>query len=113
MLFRAWGHDVQTAYDGPSGLDLSTGQVHAPCVRATITVSFGGFRRGHLLQRTVCGKIRIAEMGFPPADPSWPGAVTDAWLARRIREERRVEQGDQRGRYDFQLSVGKLPSDGA
>ncbi len=69
------------AVDGPTGLDLSTGEVHAPCVRAHLTVTFGGFRRGHLLQRTICGKIVVAEMGFPPPDPGWPAAVTDAWLA--------------------------------
>jgi NAD(P)H-hydrate epimerase len=68
------------AVDGPTGLDLSTGEVSAPCVRAALTVTFGGFRRGHLLQRTVCGVIVVAEVGFPPPDPSWPGAVTDGWL---------------------------------
>jgi hydroxyethylthiazole kinase-like uncharacterized protein yjeF len=72
------------AIDGPTGVDLTTGQVFAPSVRATVTVTFGGFRRGHLLQRTVCGKIRVAEIGFPPADPSWPAAVTDAWLASEL-----------------------------
>jgi hydroxyethylthiazole kinase-like uncharacterized protein yjeF len=68
------------AVDGPSGLDLTTGAVHAPCVRASVTVTFGGFRRGHLLQRTVCGLVLVAEMGFPPADPSWPTVVSDGWL---------------------------------
>ena len=68
------------AVDGPSGLDLSTGVVHAPCIRATTSVTFGGFRRGHLLQRTVCGKVLVADIGFPPPDPSWPSAVTDGWL---------------------------------
>jgi NAD(P)H-hydrate epimerase len=68
------------AVDGPSGLDLSTGVVQAPCVRAEVSVTFGGFRRGHLLQRTMCGTVVVAEMGFPPPDPSWPGVVSDAWL---------------------------------
>ena len=68
------------AVDGPSGLDLSTGLVHAPCVRATTSVTFGGLRRGHLLQRTVCGRVLVADIGFPPPDPMWPGMVTDAWL---------------------------------
>ncbi len=67
--------------DGPTGLDLTTGAVRAPCVRANLTVTFGGFRRGHLLQRTICGRIQVTEIGFPPPDPAWPGAVTDAWLA--------------------------------
>lgn len=68
------------AVDGPTGLDLTTGEVHAPCVRAALTVTFGGFRRGHLLQRTLCGAIVVADMGFPPPDPTWPSMVTDGWL---------------------------------
>lgn len=68
------------AVDGPSGLDLTTGQVFAPCVRASLTVTFGGFRRGHLLQRTVCGLVLVAEIGFPPPDPAWPTVVSDGWL---------------------------------
>ena len=68
------------AVDGPSGVDLSTGEVFAPCVRASLTVTFGGFRRGHLLQRSVCGLVLVAEIGFPPPEPSWPAAVSDAWL---------------------------------
>ncbi len=70
------------AVDGPTGLDLTSGVVHAPCIRATLTVTFGGFRRGHLLQRTICGKLQAMEIGFPAPDPSWPGVVTDAWLAQ-------------------------------
>ncbi len=70
------------AVDGPTGLDLTTGAVRAPCIRAHLTVTFGGLRRGHLLQRTVCGKVQAVEIGFPPPDPSWPGMVTDNWLAQ-------------------------------
>ena len=68
------------AVDGPTGLDLTTGEVHAPCVRAAMSVTFGGFRRGHLMQRSLCGIVVAADIGFPPADPAWPAAVTDAWL---------------------------------
>ncbi|OGT99410.1 MAG: hypothetical protein A2085_09505 [Gemmatimonadetes bacterium GWC2_71_10] len=68
------------AVDGPTGLDLTTGEVFAPCVRAAMTVTFGGFRRGHLLQRTMCGTIVAVDIGFPPAAQTWPAAVTDTWL---------------------------------
>lgn len=68
------------AVDGPTGLDLTTGEVFAPCVRASLTVTFGGFRRGHLLQRTMCGTIVAADIGFPPGAQTWPAAVTDSWL---------------------------------
>ena len=70
------------AVDGPTGLDLTSGVVHAPCTRAQLTVTFGGFRRGHLLQRSICGRVVVVEMGFPPADPAWPCVVSDGWLAQ-------------------------------
>jgi NAD(P)H-hydrate epimerase len=69
------------AVDGPTGLDLTGGIVHAPCVHAGMSVTFGGYRRGHLLQRSMCGRIVVVEMGFPLPDVSWPAVVTDAWLA--------------------------------
>jgi NAD(P)H-hydrate epimerase len=59
------------AIDGPTGLDLSTGEAHGP-VRAVLTVTFGGARRGHLLAREWCGEIVIADIGFPVPDPAWP-----------------------------------------
>jgi len=86
------------AIDGPTGLDLSRGVVHAPCVRAALTVTFGGFRRGHLLQRTVCGKIVVAEMGFPPPDPSWPAVVTDTWLSEVLTPFTAEMHKGERGR---------------
>jgi NAD(P)H-hydrate epimerase len=70
------------AVDGPTGLDLSTGEAVGP-VRANLTVTFGGVRRGHLLQRAWCGTIVVADIGFPPADPAWPVLFTEA-DARRL-----------------------------
>jgi NAD(P)H-hydrate epimerase len=86
------------AVDGPTGLDLTTGVVHAPCVRAALSVTFGGFRRGHLLQRSLCGTVVVVEIGFPPPDPSWPGAVTDAWLAEVLSPFTAEMHKGERGR---------------
>ncbi len=66
------------AIDGPTGLDLSTGQAHGP-IRAEVTVTFGGPRRGHLLERSWCGKVVVAEIGFPPPFADWPLLVEDRW----------------------------------
>src|SRR5439155_118834 len=71
------------AVDGPTGLDLSSGEPHGP-VRAALSVTFGGPRRGHLLARDWCGKIVVVDIGLPPADPSWPILVTDAWAGARL-----------------------------
>jgi hydroxyethylthiazole kinase-like uncharacterized protein yjeF len=68
------------AVDGPTGLDLSTGEAHGP-IRATLSVTFGAARRGHLLRRDWCGVIVVADIGFPAADPEWPALVTDGDVA--------------------------------
>jgi len=66
------------ALDGPTGLDLTTGIAHGP-IRAALTVTFGGLRRGHLRARDWAGRLVVVEIGFPPPDPAWPSFVTDAW----------------------------------
>jgi NAD(P)H-hydrate epimerase len=68
------------AIDGPTGLDLSTGEAHGP-VRAELTITFGGARRGHLLAREWCGDVIVVDIGFPPADASWPACLSDRWAS--------------------------------
>jgi NAD(P)H-hydrate epimerase len=85
------------AVDGPTGLDLTSGEAHGP-VHAQVTVTFGGPRRGHLLAREWCGKVVVVDIGFPPPDPAWPVLVTDAWAATRLpRLQATMHKGD-RGR---------------
>jgi len=85
------------AVDGPTGLDLSSGDAHGP-IRAQVTVTFGGPRRGHLLAREWCGKLVVSDIGFPPAEPAWPVLVTDRWAAGKLPPlEARMHKGD-RGR---------------
>jgi len=66
------------AADIPSGLNGATGQAYAPCVRADHTVTFQHAKTGLVLADglDVCGKITIADVGFPPFNPS----VFDALL---------------------------------
>ena len=71
------------AVDGPTGLDLTSGEAHGP-IRARLTVTFGGPRRGHLLAREWCGRLVVVDIGFPPPDSAWPALVTDAWAAERL-----------------------------
>ena len=85
------------AVDGPTGLDLTSGEAHGP-VRAQLTVTFGGPRRGHLLAREWCGKVVVVDIGFPPPDGVWPLLVTDRWAAERLpRLAPQMHKGD-RGR---------------
>ena len=85
------------AVDGPTGLDLSSGEAHGP-VRAALSVTFGGPRRGHLLARDWCGKIVVADIGLPPADPSWPLLVTDVWTGARLPKLTPMMHKGDRGR---------------
>lgn len=85
------------AVDGPTGLDLTSGEAHGP-VRARLTATFGGVRRGHLLAREWCGKVVVVDIGFPPPDGAWPLLVTDRWAAERLpRLAPQMHKGD-RGR---------------
>jgi len=85
------------AVDGPTGLDLTSGEAHGP-VRAQLTVTFGAPRRGHLLAREWCGKVVVVDIGFPPPDSAWPVLVTDKWAAERLpRLAPQMHKGD-RGR---------------
>ena len=71
------------ALDGPSGLDLATGIQHGP-LRAALTITFGGYRRGHLLARDEVGDVVVIDIGLPPPEPGWPLLVTEADVARSI-----------------------------
>jgi hydroxyethylthiazole kinase-like uncharacterized protein yjeF len=71
------------AVDGPTGLDLDDGVQHGP-LRATLTVTFGGCRRGHLLARDEVGDLVVADIGFPPPDPAWPVLLTEGGAAARL-----------------------------
>ena len=64
------------AVDGPSGLDLGDGVQHGP-LQVELSVTFGGYRRGHLLARDDAGDVVVVDIGFPPADASWPTLFTD------------------------------------
>lgn len=71
------------ALDGPSGVDLSTGEVAGDAVHADLTITFGAAKRGLLLYpgRKHAGRILVAEVGFPPMrGEGWDSAViTDGW----------------------------------
>ena len=85
------------AVDGPTGLDLSTGEAHGP-LRADVSVTFGGPRRGHLLARDWCGKVIVVDIGLPPPDPVWPVLVTDAWAGARLPKLAPTMHKGDRGR---------------
>ncbi|HJR51138.1 MAG TPA: NAD(P)H-hydrate epimerase, partial [Gemmatimonadales bacterium] len=85
------------AVDGPTGVDLLSGTVHG-AARADLTVTFGGVRRGHLLARDEVGDVLVVDIGHPPAEPEWPGLVTDEVAAEWLPHLRGDSHKGTRGR---------------
>ena len=85
------------AVDGPTGVDLLTGMVHG-VTRADLTITFGGFRRGHLLGRDEVGDLVVTDIGHPPGEPGWPAVVTDVEAAQWMRRLRARDHKGDRGR---------------
>ena len=54
------------AIDIPSGISGDSGKVLGCAVRATSTITFGGYKRGHLLYpgREYCGDTKLVSIGF-------------------------------------------------
>ncbi|HEU5219217.1 MAG TPA: NAD(P)H-hydrate dehydratase [Gemmatimonadales bacterium] len=71
------------AVDGPSGLDLDDG-VHQSPIRAALTVTFGGYRRGQLLARDEVGDLVLVDIGLPAPDPAWATLFTETAAARHL-----------------------------
>lgn len=69
-------HLPLVALDGPTGLDLLDGVSRGP-LRADLTITFGGYRRGHLLARDEVGTVVVLDIGLPPPEPEWPVLFTD------------------------------------
>jgi hydroxyethylthiazole kinase-like uncharacterized protein yjeF len=56
------------AVDIPSGIDVETGAITGPAVRAALTVTFGGLKPVHALAD--CGRVKLVDIGLdlPDAD---------------------------------------------
>ncbi|WP_053334382.1 bifunctional ADP-dependent NAD(P)H-hydrate dehydratase/NAD(P)H-hydrate epimerase [Gemmatimonas phototrophica] len=83
------GGALVVALDVPSGLNATTGDVAHGSVAADVTLSFGTYKRGALLQRRHCGQLVLLDIGLHGfADV--PGHVDDdAWRwadARQVHE---------------------------
>ncbi|MBB2909477.1 hydroxyethylthiazole kinase-like uncharacterized protein yjeF [Streptosporangium becharense] len=67
------------AVDVPSGVDASSGRVEGPAVRADVTVTFGAWKIGLLVDPGAgyAGRARLVDIGLGPHLPE-PGAVAPA-----------------------------------
>jgi hydroxyethylthiazole kinase-like uncharacterized protein yjeF len=64
QLFEAvWDAGIPVvAVDVPSGVDVATGSVAGPAVRAAVTVTFGGLKPVHALAD--CGRVEVVDIGL-------------------------------------------------
>lgn len=85
------------AIDGPSGLDLGDGVQHGP-LRAALSITFGGYRRGHLLARDDVGDVVAIDIGLPPHPTDWPGLLTESDVAASVVPFAAAVHKGQRGR---------------
>lgn len=99
-------HVPIVAIDGPSGLDLGTG-VDDGALRAAVSVTFGGPRRGHLMARDVVGDIVIADIGMPAPPVDVPVLIDGDWAAARLDPLPARSHKGTRGRV---VIVGGAPS---
>ncbi len=78
----------RVAVDGPSGVDFSTGAVPGACFAADVTVCLGLPKLGLLFQpaRSKCGRLIVAEIGFPPVADDEISAlvITPDWARARL-----------------------------
>ncbi|MDT0443606.1 NAD(P)H-hydrate dehydratase [Streptomyces johnsoniae] len=65
------------AVDLPSGVDADTGEVHGAAVRAALTVTFGAWKPGLLVDpaRALAGEVRLVDIGLGPELPPEPDLV--------------------------------------
>ena len=75
------------ALDGPSGVDLTTGEAPGVAVEAAATVTFGAPKRGLLLfpGRRLAGRIVAVEIGFDPLVEGFGAELpTPAWARAHL-----------------------------
>lgn len=68
------------AVDSPSGIDVMTGAIDGPAVRAALTVTFGGLKPVHALAD--CGRVRLVDIGLDLPDTDILGVETADAAAR-------------------------------
>jgi len=75
------------ALDVPSGLDATTGLAPGAVAAADLTLSFGTVKRGHLVNREVCGSIVVLDIGLGAHAALGDGApqlIDEAWIGAQV-----------------------------
>jgi len=74
------------ALDVPSGLDASTGSADGDVISGDLTLTFGTAKRGHLVNRGVCGTIVVLDIGLGAPEPTAgaPQLVDERWVSEVV-----------------------------
>ena len=75
------------ALDVPSGLDATTGLAAGPVASADLTLTFGTLKRGHLVNRDLCGALVVLDIGLGAHAELGDGApqlVDELWVATQV-----------------------------
>ena len=74
------------AVDLPSGVDAESGVIYDDAISATTTVAFGAAKRALLFQpaRDRCGRLMVADIGFPPFESMSGQMITPGWASARF-----------------------------
>jgi hydroxyethylthiazole kinase-like uncharacterized protein yjeF len=75
------------ALDVPSGLDATTGVAAGAVAAADITLTFGTMKRGHVVNREVCGSIVVLDIGLGSHASLGDGApklIDETWVSSQI-----------------------------
>ena len=74
------------ALDVPSGLDASTGSTDGAVITADLTLTFATMKRGHLVNRSICGTIVVLDIGLGSPEPLLraPSLVDEQWVSDAV-----------------------------
>ena len=109
------------AADLPSGVDADTGEVAGAAVRADLTVTFGTYKPGLLVDpgASYAGVVELVEIGLDPADLDGSGfeagPATQAWQGADVRRvlPRATSESDKYARGVVGVLAGSARYQGA
>jgi NAD(P)H-hydrate epimerase len=74
------------ALDVPSGVNASTGETDGVAIPADLTVTFASVKRGHVVNRGLCGIVVVVDIGIQgeTVDHSIPLLVDEHWVGLQV-----------------------------
>ena len=101
------------AVDCPSGLQLNSGRVAGPCVKADHTACFGFPQPGHLMAngKEVCGELHVLDIGLTAQNGGDGGTIllADEHLAKKMAVPLIRPANCHKGDHGHLLIVGGSP----